>query len=55
MKLEKTDIKLAQESEIKYIIEIIKERCIWFAQNNIEQWDESYYTDLYNEKYFKKI
>lgn len=45
-------IEFAKESDIPTIIEIIKERCNWFLENNIEQWDSWYYEDLYNKQYF---
>lgn len=48
-------IQLAKESDVPEILEIIKERCNWFEENQIDQWGSWYYEELYDEKYFKKI
>lgn len=46
------EIKLAEEKDIPRILKIIKQRCDWFEENNIEQWGSWYYEKLYDEKYF---
>lgn len=46
------EIKLAEEKDVPQILKIIKQRCDWFQENNIEQWGSWYYEDLYDKKYF---
>ena len=48
-------LELAKENEISDILEIIKERCVWFEKNQIEQWGSWYYEKLYDEKYFSEM
>lgn len=47
-------IKLALEEDIKNILKLIKLRCDWLEKNNIEQWGDWYYKELYNMDYFLK-
>lgn len=49
------NIELATENDIPAIIEILKQRCEWFKNNNIEQWGQWYYTELYNIEYFTEM
>lgn len=46
------NIKLALVQDIKDILELIKLRCDWLEKNNIEQWGDWYYKELYNMDYF---
>lgn len=48
-------MQLAKENEILEVLEIIKQRCNWFQENQIEQWGSWYYEELYDEKYFLKM
>lgn len=48
------EITLANEEEIKPFLEIIIDRCKWFKENNINQWELSSYPVIYNLEYFKK-
>ena len=49
------NIELATENDISVILEILKQRCEWFKQNEIEQWGDWYYTELYDMNYFIKM
>jgi len=51
----KMKIELAKESNIVEILEIIKQRCDWFAENQIEQWGSWYYEEFYDEEYFLEM
>ena len=48
-------IQLAKEEDLLEILEILKERCQWFSKNDIEQWGDWYYTELYDSAYFLKV
>lgn len=48
------DIRLAQKENISDIIDIIKERCDWLKNNNIDQWANNY-LGKYNEDYFNEV
>lgn len=48
------NIQLATEKDIPAILEILKQRCEWLNQKDIEQWGEWYYTEMYNKEYFMK-
>ena len=48
------NIELAKKNDITSIIEILKQRCDWFRENNIKQWTDDYYIDRYNFDYFSK-
>ncbi len=49
------NIQLAVEDDIPVILEILKQRCEWFKYNEIEQWGDWYYTELYNMDYFIRM
>lgn len=48
------DIRLAKQEDIQDIMNIIKERCDWFKENNIDQWANNY-LGKYNENYFNEV
>ena len=49
------NIELATQNDIPGILEILKQRCEWFKQNEIDQWGDWYYTELYDMDYFIKM
>lgn len=48
------DIRLAEKKDIQSILNIIKQRCDWFKENNISQWS-NYYLKKYDENYFGEV
>ncbi len=48
------DIDIPKEI-IEDLLEILKQRCDWFKQNEIDQWGDWYYTELYDKNYFIKM
>lgn len=46
-------IYLAIKKDIRDILNILEQRCIWMEEKNIEQWESNSYTVTFNYKYFK--
>lgn len=52
--MESLKIELAELKDIKCILNILEERCIWMENNNIEQWESNSYTVSFDEYYFNQ-
>lgn len=55
MDKDELNIQLAKKADIPLILDLFKERCKWFYSHHIYQWDECYYTQRYNQRYFLKV
>lgn len=49
------NIELAKKEDIESIVAILKERCNWLKENNIDQWGDYYYSEKYNANYFNEV
>lgn len=50
----KIELELANLKDIKSIINILENRCVWMERNNIRQWKSNSYTVSFNVDYFKE-